>query len=121
MLLDRKQRIVNQHTIGDKMPGVIDKRKPPPKFHALHYNFVAKRLREAFDMSDPDKFSAVARTIRLANHAVISDLSMAFARKFMEDNPKFDPLKFLDACSPDPELYPFSELWENDWTPQDGC
>lgn len=83
-----------------------------PKFHRLHYNFVAKRLREEYDTSR-DTDSGVAKVIRLSHNATLHDLAMSFARSFAKDNPQFDPLRFLDACSPDPELYPFSEMWED--------
>lgn len=80
------------------------------KFHALHYNFVAKRLRENFpgvhDYGD-------SRAEYLSVSDAFVRLALAFARKFKEDNPRFDPLKFLDACSPDPEQLPFSEHWED--------
>jgi hypothetical protein len=45
--------------------------------------------------------------------AALVNLALSFAKRFKEDNPKFDPLKFLDACSPDPDIYPISELWED--------
>lgn len=87
-----------------------------PKFHALHYNFVAKRLREEYDTSR-DTDSGVAKVIRLSHNATLHDLALSFARAFKRDgNPNFDPLQFLDACSPDTELYPFSEMWEDEGT-----
>lgn len=92
---------------------MIDKSKPSPKFHKLHYNFVAKRLREEYDTTRdyPGNMSAV---IQLAHNATLTDLAMSFARHFLKDNERFDPIKFLDACSPDTDLYPFSELWESE-------
>jgi hypothetical protein len=85
---------------------------PPtePKFHAMFYNFVAKRIRENFDLGWPGE-TGVQRVISTANRAVLSDLAMDFAKRFADDNPAFDPIKFLDACSPDSELYPMGELW----------
>lgn len=82
----------------------------PAKFHAMFYNFVAKRIREEFDMGWPGE-TGTQRLMSTTNRAVLSDLAMSFAKKFAEDNPSFDPLKFLDQCSPDAELYPLSELW----------
>lgn len=60
------------------------------------WNLVAKILREYASTHD----------MRAA-----SDLALAFARRFSEDE-GFDPITWLDKCSPDPDLYPFSELWE---------
>jgi hypothetical protein len=83
------------------------------RFHAMHYNFTAKRLREAFDMSRMDDENGVTRVIQMTNHAVLCDLAVSFAVAYAKDNPSFDPLKFLDACSPDVDLYPFSEAWDS--------
>lgn len=40
-------------------------------------------------------------------------LAINLAKRFEKDNPRFDPIRFLDACSPDTDLYPLSELWED--------
>jgi hypothetical protein len=85
--------------------------QPAAKYHAMFYNMVAKRIREKFDMGWPGE-TGVQRLMSQTNRLVLSDLAMDFAKKFAEDNPSFDPLKFLDQCSPDSELYPLSELWE---------
>lgn len=42
------------------------------------------------------------------------DTAIEFAAEFAKDNPMFDVARFLDACSPDPERFPISELWEGD-------
>ena len=83
------------------------------KFHKMHYVFVAKRIRENFDPSDGYE-SATSKLIATTNRAVLADLALDFARSFKEDNPSFDPLKFLDACSPDYDLFPLSELWDDE-------
>ena len=74
-----------------------------------HYNAVAKELREQFVESD--EFNAVRR--RAVRDQLVR-LSFRFARRFKKDNPDFDVLRWLDQCSPNPDLYPFSELWEDD-------
>lgn len=62
-------------------------------------------------------------TTRLANYLhlrtrvqrrVVEDIALDLAYALKEDNKAFDPIKFLDACSPDPEVYPLSELWDGD-------
>ena len=84
-----------------------------PKFHKLHYNFVAKRIKEQWDMGG-DADTAVMRLMAQTNRAVLGDLAVSFARAFKKDNEAFDPLKFLDACVPDSDLYPLSEVWESE-------
>lgn len=49
----------------------------------------------------------------LAWRAATVDLALEFAKYFEGDNDRFDALKFLDACSPDVDMYPLSELWED--------
>lgn len=66
------------------------------------WNLVAKILRERF----PEEFHTMP-----VEREVVVDLALTFAERFMQDE-GFDPLKFLDQCSPNPDLYPFSELWE---------
>lgn len=73
-------------------------------FHKQHYNLVAKKLRTHFPTGDNEHLQIVMR-------GLICELALDFARSFEEDNPNFDPIKFLDACSPDPDRYPMSELW----------
>jgi hypothetical protein len=86
-------------------------------FSQQHYNFLAKRFRENlgpyFNPSDYEERGENAQTmlsIRTAMVVLVIDL----AKHFKEDNPRFDTLMFLDACSPDPEVYPFSELVEGE-------
>lgn len=86
--------------------------EPTAKFHAMYYNFIAKRIREHFDVGRVDD-TPVNRVMSMTNRAVLADLAMDCARKFKEDNPSFDPLKFLDQCSPDVDMYPLSEMWDD--------
>ena len=83
-----------------------------PSFHRHHYNFVAKRLRENFPLAVGDE-TGVTRVILIAGQGMVSDIAYNFAQKFAEDNPDFNPTQFLDQCSPDPDRYPLSELWED--------
>jgi hypothetical protein len=68
------------------------------------WNLVAKQLREQYPTGYTFNADLEAR-------ATISGLALAFAKRFMEDE-GFDPIRFLDLCSPDPERYPLAELWE---------
>jgi hypothetical protein len=77
-----------------------------PLFHRAHYNIIAARFREQnwYTRSSSD-YARQARTS-------LTNIALDLAERFQEDNERFDPLKFLDACSPDPERMPLSELWE---------
>jgi hypothetical protein len=96
---------------------VMAKRKEP-LFHRAHYNAIAKEIREPLkiemDFYTPE-FESMRKERKARYYAVAAlvNLALSFAKRFKEDNPKFDPLKFLDACSPDPDIYPISELWED--------
>jgi len=78
-----------------------------PKFHQLHYNFVAKRLRNHY----PADISADPIAVMI-ERGVIEDIALEFAQRFKVDNMDFDQFAFLDQCSPDRDSYPLSELWE---------
>lgn len=74
---------------------------------------VAKRLREKFPVLAYPDSTQLLRTKYFTKANVITDLALSFAQTFAEDNVNFDPLKFLDQCSPDPDRLPLSELWED--------
>ncbi len=73
---------------------------------AQTYNFVAKRIREQFPITPINNKSI--QVIR----GTLCELAIECAKGFEKDNPNFDVTKFLDACSPDTDRYPISELWE---------
>jgi hypothetical protein len=79
------------------------------------YNFVAKRIRQAYpeDFVDDLQFQ---RDMNKAKRRVLEDLAMDFARSFLKDRTDgmFDPIIFLENCSPNPLLYPLAELWETE-------
>jgi len=39
-------------------------------------------------------------------------MALSVALRLKMDNSRFDAPKWLDACSPNPEVYPISELWD---------
>jgi len=63
------------------------------------WNLTAKAIREEYP------------TATRSQRRVLEQLALRFARRFREDE-GFDPLRWLDQCSPNTELYPFSEMWE---------
>lgn len=94
-------------------------------WHALHYNAVAKEIRDELAKAlgfygnyDPTKIVKEGRAPYYAVEALVR-LALRFAKRFNDDFERaseglvFDPLKWLDQCSPDPEMYPLSELWED--------
>jgi hypothetical protein len=85
-------------------------------FSQQHYNAVAKLFRENFPMTDQllRREDNDERKKLLLQRGTVVDLAIDFAKYFKKDNPSFDPIKFLDHCSPDVDFYPLSELWENE-------
>jgi len=70
-------------------------------FHAGHYNVIAKQIQDKM---------AILNTIQ--ERAILVDLALSMAKRFVMDNDEFDAVIFLDKCSYDPVLMPLSELWE---------
>lgn len=69
------------------------------------WNLTAKILRENFSNERENS------TPKIIRNNTIADIALAFAKRFAEDD-GFDPISWLDKCSPDPDMYPFSELWD---------
>lgn len=75
-------------------------------FHRGHYEILAKQFREQLK-----SYSGDSDIISACRGALI-DLALSMAQRFCADNEDFDPVFWLDRCSPDSESYPLSELWE---------
>lgn len=84
---------------------------PEPKYHPMFYNFVAKRLRQNYP--NGDAHTSRERVAQQVAQRIVEDIALEFADRFLADNPEFDAVRFLDSCSPDTDLYPISELWED--------
>jgi hypothetical protein len=76
-------------------------------FHRAHYNIIAAQIRRNFGKYDGNTPGAVTA------RAALTDLALSMAKRLKEDNPAFDPVVFLDQSTPNPLLYPLSELWED--------
>lgn len=74
---------------------------------------VAKQIREEYAKAEYRAIDDGDQIAKMAHRRALEDLAIAFAKRFNQDA-GFDPLAWLDKCSPDPVLYPFSELWEED-------
>lgn len=94
-------------------------------FHKAHYEIIAKRFRISLEPyfdpnSDEEIRTKVGTYTRIQNPRVenqaarlaLVNLALDMAKRFQADNEDFKPLIFLDRCSPNPELYPLSELWD---------
>jgi len=75
------------------------------------WNLVAKTLREHYALLM--QLDARGNKEITARRRTVEDIAMLFAQRFTQDQ-GFDPLVWLDRCSPDPNYYPFSELWRQD-------
>jgi len=73
-------------------------------FNVGHYNILAAQIKGKFPLEND--------SMSLTQRATLTDLALSMAKRFTLDNNEFKPEIFLDSCSPDPELYPLSELWE---------
>jgi len=72
------------------------------------WNLVAKGIRQEYASYTYSNNKVVQQSRR-----TLEKLALAYAKRFTEDE-GFDPPTWLDKCSPDPDLYPFSEMWEDE-------
>jgi predicted ATP-dependent Lon-type protease len=72
-----------------------------PLFHQGHYNILAAQIKRNYP------------TINYTKHKrrTMEEFAISLAKRLKEDNPNFDPIEFLTKCSPNSELYPIQELW----------
>lgn len=77
-------------------------------------NIIAKTVRENFplDLMPEDSRYEEQRQKLLLQQATITDFAVDLANRLNRHKSDFDPIKFLDKCSPDVEGYSMSELWE---------
>lgn len=85
-------------------------------FHRAHYNILAAQIRHGLEKHHAPYLLTKIRDpqIHLGARNALIELALSLAKRLQEDSSEFDPVRFLDACSPDPEQYPLSELWEED-------
>lgn len=81
----------------DRRGGKVDSYAAP---HV--WNLTAKVIREHFPTTS-------GFDMNLQRH-VVAEIALAFAKRFAEDD-GFDPISWLDKASPDIDLFPLSELW----------
>lgn len=74
----------------------------------IKYNQIARVLRESYQTHASINMSPYKEMNRM-----VEEIALDLASAFQEQDPFFNALEFLDQCSPDPELYPFSEMWED--------
>ena len=95
-------------------------------FHRAHYNILAKRVRIALEpWMQPDGSQQYDFTQARDNAEVLAIRSalvmfaIGLAQRLQADSEEFDPVLFLNNCSPDEELYPIGELWEEGYRYED--
>lgn len=71
-----------------------------PKFNAQHYNAIAKEIRELWEELKPTD-SEYVTTYIAGNNGTLASLILNLVKRFTEDNPNFDPMKFLKASVPE--------------------
>jgi hypothetical protein len=81
------------------------------EWHQGHFNAIAKDIRSEFPVSDYDDSDRMKKE-KMVQRATLADLALRFAARFKKADPEFNVFAWLDQCSPDPETYPLSELWE---------
>jgi hypothetical protein len=86
-------------------------------FHRGHWEVIAARFREQLEPILEAQANYEEKTGTLSKYfhgqsTSLVNLALSLANRFALDNYEFSAEVFLDRCSPDPELYPLSELWE---------
>jgi hypothetical protein len=83
----------------------------PVKFDRQHYNALAKLFRinignlsSAYNSDRCDKWDD--------GYHALQDFAVECAKYFQLGDPRFDPIRFLDACTPEEDNNNLSELWE---------
>ena len=57
-----------------------------------------------------DEQMGIDSEVKLSVHQSL-ELAIDLARRLHADNDEFDPVLFLNNCSPNEEKYPLGELW----------
>lgn len=84
-----------------------------------HYNAVAKEIRELFPLPEDGDDEKIDGLAKFAARRILATLAISFATRFYQDyidaeeGLEFDPVKFLNQCSPDTHLFPLGTMWED--------
>jgi len=87
-------------------------------FHTGHYNVIAGRLKNAMepymglDQFDSEQQKRMGMTGLLTAKTALVDLCVSFALRLQADNEDFDPVLFLNSCSPNLEKFPLGAIWD---------
>jgi len=80
-------------------------------FHRAHYNIIAARISEqAIDAEQRYERDEIRIALDTLEH-----LALALAHSLAKDNLDFLPVLFLNKCSPNTDLYPWGELWDEEY------
>jgi len=87
------------------------------KFHRGHYEIIAARFRQGLEpymnTHQFDGDTIVTEDFLRGGKTALIDLALSLGLRFQADSEDFDPYIWLDRCSPDPERWPLSELWND--------
>jgi hypothetical protein len=86
-------------------------------FHKAHYEILANQFRRSLEIAyEQNGKSELMADGTIRRHfpitSAVVDLAISVAKRLQLDNSEFDPVIFLNRCSPDVDLYPLGELWE---------
>lgn len=86
-----------------------------PTFAEYHANVIAKEIRALFplpsaDMVKPNSQIIKERELDMVRRGVLAALALNLAKRFKKDGLEY--MKFLERCSPDNDLFPITELWD---------
>lgn len=87
---------------------------PRKLFHKGHSNILAKQFQ--LTILEIDGSLEDTGTDKHLKHACIRsvcDVAVKIAYRLKEDDPEFDPVWFLNKCSPDVDIWPIGELWQH--------
>lgn len=80
-----------------------------PLFHRAHYNIIAAQIQRQYAVVISNRYDGMDIEQRS-----LEDLALNLAKRLKQDNPhRFDPVAFLNDCSPNIDLYPLGELWRD--------
>ena len=86
-------------------------------YHKGHYNIIASEIRELWPIDvtpSTSKYNKRKREDNMVRRGVLAQFALNMAKRFKKDYPGFRHLQWLDSCTPDPDSYPLSELWEDE-------
>lgn len=89
---------------------MVDRTRLDLRWSAFHHNAIAKEIRKHLQMYLVE--TQLDRESNLAASTALTLLMDDLAKRFKRDNSDFDPIKWLNQCSPNVKDFPLGELWD---------